>query len=808
MWFFTSPLGRAVPRAPFRPDRAAALALALANPLFCAAQDQSSTEESKPDGAPVQQLGTISVTGRRASSLPGQLPASMHSITREQLQTQTLATDSADALKYFPSLNVRKRYIGDYDHAVLASRASGTSNSARSLVFVDGIALANLLGNGAAYTPRWGLVAPQEIERVDVLYGPYSAAYSGNAMGAVVDMVTRVPERFEAEATLGAFGQRFDQYGGSGHFGGQQFQAHWAGRSPTLWWRASVTRLSSEGMPLVWANRLQSAGSTMGAAAAPVAEGAVLEPNPRGQPWWILGESNTAQTEQTQAKWRIGLDVSPRIRASAQLALWHNRVGREAQSYLRHASGPLQGQPIESGDVNLGGLRYTLAAGDFALRRERQLHALAGFTLESRRADAAASGAPGGLEWRLSASRVGYVQDDVRTSASALPAARAGGAGTLTRMDGTGWATWAARATWRAASHTLDVGVSEERYALAQTRETLTDWQRAETGPVAARSAGRSQLRSAYLQHHARLGAMLSPSLERWRTTVGVRHETWHTKEGLAQASGPAVRYAERSASAWSPKLSVAYALTDEWQLSWASGRAVRWPTVAELYQSTGSLGQTLGNDPALRPERGLSNELTFQRDVANDAGQPLAQFRATGFFERVEDALISQLNPATNASNVQNVPRTRTRGLELALQAKNLAHPRLGRWSLTSSLTYADSRVVKNPALPASEGKRQPRVPDWRATLAATWHASERVRATLGWRYSGRQYGQLDNSDTNEEAYQSVSRYSVVDLRVRAQLSPHWALAAGIDNLTNRRYWAFHAYPSRTFNAELSWKN
>ena len=59
------------------------------------------------------------------------------------------ATDSEDALKYLPSLNVRKRYIGDYDHAVLATRASGTGNSARSLVYADGILLSNLLGNGA-----------------------------------------------------------------------------------------------------------------------------------------------------------------------------------------------------------------------------------------------------------------------------------------------------------------------------------------------------------------------------------------------------------------------------------------------------------------------------------------------------------------------------------------------------------------------------------------------------------------------------------------------------------------------------------
>ena len=58
--------------------------------------------------------------------------------------------DSEDVLKYFPSLLVRKRYIGDYNHAMLSSRASGTGNPARSMVFADGMLLSNYLGNSVS----------------------------------------------------------------------------------------------------------------------------------------------------------------------------------------------------------------------------------------------------------------------------------------------------------------------------------------------------------------------------------------------------------------------------------------------------------------------------------------------------------------------------------------------------------------------------------------------------------------------------------------------------------------------------------
>ncbi len=114
----------------------------------------------------------VVVQGDKPSSLPTEIPTTIEGIQAKEIERNINAIDAEDALKYLPSLLVRKRYVGDYNHAVLATRASGTGNSARSMVYADGILLSNLLGNGATFTPRWGLVTPEEIERVDVLYGP------------------------------------------------------------------------------------------------------------------------------------------------------------------------------------------------------------------------------------------------------------------------------------------------------------------------------------------------------------------------------------------------------------------------------------------------------------------------------------------------------------------------------------------------------------------------------------------------------------------------------------------------------------
>ena len=122
----------------------AAIASPLALPLAASADGPERRARSRAaSSAPSPSPAAGRPRCRRRSR-----PPSKASRARE-IETRINATDSEDALKYLPSLLVRKRYIGDYNHAILSTRASGTGNSARSLVYADGILLSNFLGNGA-----------------------------------------------------------------------------------------------------------------------------------------------------------------------------------------------------------------------------------------------------------------------------------------------------------------------------------------------------------------------------------------------------------------------------------------------------------------------------------------------------------------------------------------------------------------------------------------------------------------------------------------------------------------------------------
>ncbi len=747
------------------------IAIALILPSAAVAQ----TAEIQPSA--VTTLERVAVVGNRPASMPLEIPTTLLSITGREIEQTINATDAEDALKYFPSLLVRKRYIGDHDHAVLATRASGTGNSARSLVYADGVLLSNLLGNGASFTPRWALVTPEEIERVDVLYGPFSAAYAGNSAGAIVDFVTRMPKAFEAHVKLSGFTQGYRLYGTDSRYSGGQGSASLGSRSGDWSWWLNVNRLDSQAQPLGFATKLVSAGTPGGAGTA--VTGAVTGNNPRNQPWVLLGSTGQTHTVQDHAKLKLAYDIEPTLRVSYTLGYWRNDADRRSETFLRDAAG----NPVYSGVVNVDGRSYTLSPADLAPSQADLAHHTHGLSVKSNTRAT--------WDWEFAASRYDYSLDQVRSPTVALPAALNGGAGRITDMHGTGWNTLAAKAIWRPAGvegeHIVEAGVQRDAFQLRSQVSTTADWLGGSADPalVPATFSGNTTLQSAWAQDAWRF----APD---WKAVLGGRLERWQAFNGAINGVG----LGERSESHVSPKAAVSYQMNSDLTLKASLGRAVRMPTVSELYQGSVAANVVVNNDPNLKPEKSWTSELSAERDIG------VGSLRVTAFAERTVDALYSQTNVSVtpNVTNIQNIDAIRTLGTEVALQTSDLGVKGL---DLNASLTYADSTIVRNDKNPASVGKRQPRVPLWRATALLSYALDEQWSGSFGARYSGRQYGQLDNSDSNDFAYTGFSRYFVTDVRLRYRANKQWVLSAGVDNLGNAGYWAFHPYPQRTFSLE-----
>ena len=729
-----------------------------------------------------RQLGTVIITGKHPTSLPTQIPTTIETITGDEIARGINASDAEDALKYLPSLLVRKRYIGDYNHAVLSTRASGTGNSARSAVYADGILLSNYLGNGATFAPRWGMVSPEEIDRVDVLYGPFSAAYGGNSVGAVVDYVTRMPSRFEAHARLSASLQPFRLYGTDDTYHGRQGSISLGNRAGRWSWYLNVSRLDSDGQPLTFPTRYPAA--TGSAAGIPVS-GAVPGQDRSGRDWLILGAATRYHTLQDHLKAKLAYDFSPTLRATYVFGLWDNDSQGRPETYLRDGAG----QPVYSGTVNIGGRAYTLAPADFNQSNESLRHLMHGLTVKSS--------TRGSFDWEVAASLYDYDKDSLRAPTVALPAAANGGAGRIVDQHGTGWHTFAAKGVWRpdgvAGAHVAEFGWQEESYKLRSIENATADWLNGASGARNQAFSGRTGIDALYAQDTWKFAP-------RWKTVLGLRYERWEAREGRTSNATTTVSHGSRREDYFSPKAALAFQASEDWLLKASLGRAVRTPTVSELYQGgINAAGTLINNDPNLKPEKSWTGELTAERKLET------GQLRLTAFGERTRDALYSQTNVLVvpNVTNVQNVDRIATKGLEVAYAASDVA---LRGLDLNASLTWTDSKIERNDKFPASVGKWQPRIPEWRAAGQATWRFDDRLAATLAARYSGRQYSTLDNSDPNGFAYRGASRYFTTDLRLTYRIDRQWSAAVGIDNLNNYKYWNFHPYPQRTWVAELKW--
>lgn len=292
-----------------------------------------------------------------------------------------------------------------------------------------------------------------------------------------------------------------------------------------------------------------------------------------------------------------------------------------------------------------------------------------------------------------------------------------------------------------------------------------------------------------------------------WKAVLGGRAERWEARNGRTDfSSTSALTYPARREDYVSPKAALSWQPLSDTVFKASVGRAVRMPTVAELYGATSTANPANTqyiNDPNLKPEKSWTAELSAERDFR------FGTARVTLFAENTRDALYNQTTfdaaANRNITRVQNIGRIATTGLETALSSKDWL---LTGLELQGSVTYADSRIKENAGFVVTPGdtigKWQPNIPRWRATALASYRFDERWTGSIGARYSGRQYRTLSNADVNGFTYMGVSKFAVVDVRALYRIDKQWSAAFGIDNLNNYPYWNFHPYPQRSYSAEL----
>ena len=721
----------------------------------------------KLDGIKVTVAAPARVTPIQALTLPA-----IATITSERAQETVNFVDAEDAVKYLPSVFLRKRNNGD-TQATMATRTWGVSSSARSLVFADGVPISALIANNNTIgAPRWGLVSPSEIARIDMMYGPFSAAYAGNSIGAVMEITTRLPERLEGSIAQTQAYQHFDLYGTRNTYGTAETSGDVGTRFGRLSIRASGNYQNSNSQPLSYVTSASVPNGTAGAFA---------EQNKLGAAANVLGATGLLHTEMTNAKVKAAFDITPQLRAAYSFGYWDNDAHAGVDPYLTRS-----GAPTYAG-------QGSFASGNYDLVERHTSQSL------SLRSDT-----KGRWDVQLVGTHYDFGKDQQRSPTTAATTDLSFAApGRIAVMDGTGWSTLDASAVYRPSgttrsTHILTVGAHTDRYVLENTTFNTPEWGSGDRTTVATEGDGKTRTHALWAQD----AWQLTPAL---LLTLGGRYEMWKGYDGYNLNGTTAVQQPTVSASKLSPKGVLKWSPSLYWTVTASAGKAYRFATASELYQLV-STGTTFTSpDPNLKPDDVLATELRVEKRSERTRVQ-VALFR-----DEIHDAIISQYLPLVAGSSqlysyVSNVDHVRSQGVELVLGSNDLLIDGL---ELQGSATYTNARTLAlsgRASATAPEGsavgKQLPNVPKRRATVAATYRQGEerRLALTLAGRYSDKLYTTLDNADVHTNTYQGFGAWFVADARANYRWDRTISLGLGVDNLLNRKYFLFHPFPQRTF--------
>jgi iron complex outermembrane recepter protein len=714
-----------------------------------------------------------------------QLPQESYSITAKQIEETINLKDPEDALKYLPSLFVRKRNDGD-NQAVLATRTWGLSSSARTLIYYDDLLISALIGNNnSGASPHWNLVSPEAIARIDFLDGPYSAAYPGNSIGGVLLITSKMPDHaFEiAKETVSI--QPWSQYDTKNTYPSTQTSAAAGNREGGLSWLLTANYQDTYQQPLTYTTNGSVPTGTNGTIPALNKQGGIAD---------VVGTGTLAHSQQASGNLRVAYDVAPLVQATYSIGIWNNVQTSSPQTYLTSAA---------TGLPTFGGLA-AFASNEYFWNQTHLSNAIA-----------LKSDTKGVFDFDLSASSYNYLQDIMLNPFTVGPTGVGySEIGKITRNDGTNWQNIDLKGIWRPfgfdGSQEISFGLHGDRYYLDNPVYQSAVWNTTSstgTGQLYSEGLGETLTGALWVQDAWKI----VPGL---KLTLGGRLETWRADDGFnlnttTNAAGgitstAAINQPALSATNFSPKASLSYDPNKDWNITANFGEAYRYPTVTELYQNISVGGVATFANPNLTPEQDLNAELNIERKWAD------GRIRLTLFDEKVYNAIISQTTDVTNPTTGAQVPTTtignvaaiQLPGFELSGQKDNVAVQGL---QLFGSTTYVDSRILSDPTFVSTtgttaDGKHVPNVPIWRATLGATYRPNESWAFTLAARYSGKQFSTLDNTDVVSHVFGAFDYYTVVDMKVHYNATQNFSFDFGIDNLFNEQYFLFHPFPGRTY--------
>ncbi len=703
------------------------------------------------------ELEDVVVTATKVEQRISALPVSALVVTRDEMEKKARVSFVDEALKYEAGVVQKRPKLADVMSGKITLR--GFSGGQRTLVLLDGMPTNNAYSGG---TDENNLPIGN-IERIEVVKGPFSSLYGGEAMGGVINVITKTPqkENFEVKTLV----SEHNTYCHLLNYGNKVGKMSFA---------INLEKKTSEGDR----TDLVTKSVTSGGTAMTKVTGWTKTMDNKGSSTYLIGDTGKNYWDQNQYGYKFVYCLNPVSNLSFSYKGNNREYGyNDPQSYLLDGGG----KPVSSGTIellgegtmtisptnflntwgrlkdNVYGLVYDTLSGEIALKGRLNLIDSNDFSVTPQ-TGADYYGGPGKLS-RTSPRDTffGEVQVDIPLMQNNLVTA-----GMSCRNDSVRIKEWMV-SNWKDESST-GTGNSTEM-------------------------GGKVRTIAFYTQGEVQLADTL-------KLFMGARYDIWENYD----ASTNSTRYADKKRAFFSPKAGICYKPEFEKGLyrldniRASLGKAFRPPTIYELYRTTKIVTKTYVSNPELSPETTQSWEIGIDQHLGR------ISLSATYFQSRIDDLIYGKWVTGTYSVK-ENAGCGQIAGFEVEGKMK------IAAWlDAFVNYTLQDTEITSNPADLNTVGKDFEYVPEKMSNLGLSFHKNA-LDASCTWHWAKKMYAASNNIDVVEGVYGAYDAVDTVDMKIGYAFKENMRLSLAVDNLLDKEYYQYYKATGRTISVEVRWK-
>ncbi|HZX30356.1 MAG TPA: TonB-dependent receptor [Rhodocyclaceae bacterium] len=727
-------------------------------------------------------LADVVVSAAKIEQSTAEAPSNVSVVTAEKIQNSN-ATRLGDALvAQVPSLYMRGGALGTTTRTVTSIVSLRGAYGGRTKVVVDGVAS---LADANSSNLNLSTVGLNDIARVEVIPGVSSSLYGSDAIGGVINVITKAPTRREFNASTTQ---------GSGDGALQRYELSYRDRFENgLGISLGYYRHEMEGYAK--SDFLTVAPATACGTCTTTTSGWQKGQSNTGATQYIIGDKGAVPSLAQNANMTLYYDFSPTSRGKAGISYFEDHSGHSPYNlYLRNAAGGPIGLPATNLGID-GRRQASLSEASLALPGDNyrtEIRTFAGY--EGRI----------GTDYRIKLDVSRFDRDYYYLSKGTTAATTYnGGPGTATHAPNVAQDIQGQLSFPVGENHFIVTGLAFNTGELNRRVYSVGNWRDDRSkGAVTDSGNGNTRTYSLFAQDQY----SITPATTLY---LGARYDNWSTWGSIDKPGGvtPHTDVREHSYQAVSPRAALVHLLSDTVSLKASTGRAFRAPTLYDLYSADTVSGVKLSkSDFDLKPERAKSWDIGTEIALPNKG-----VFRAAYFETVISDMIYSKetaytgpytatIPTSVNILSVKtNAAEGRTKGIELSGEMN------LASWlRANASYTYTDARITKDNSGTGLLDKKLVYVPK---NMAALGFEAQYQGWTANWlsRYSGLTYVNATNSDIEKNVYGGTSKYWLSDLKVSYQFDKRLKASLLVNNVFDKKYYEYYLMPGRNVAVQLS---